>query len=229
MKKIFIFIVVLLLLVGCGTKKTVKSKSTVSKHNIIKENEYTDANVMPIGIYINDGSKLKKVTNYEKSYQEYTDIGVFQVFPSNDDEITINNSYPNDFYDKWTSIDKNNNYKIGFNLKYTVLDKEISYNILNPNDTWKDGYYEYLLVYLYDDYVNRNSSWYSHLEQKDYNDNTYFTSIKLTANEGHININSKVVLTVFTYDGMDDFDPSTNEYRGNSKYSIEICSIGKTC
>ena len=46
------------------------------------------------------------------------------------------------------------------------------------------------------------------------------TSIKLYAVDG-IDKVEDIVLTAFTYDSEDDFDVSGN-YRGNSKYSINI-------
>ena len=52
------------------------------------------------------------------------------------------------------------------------------------------------------------------------NDDTIMTSVKLYA-VGGIDKVEDIVLTVFTYDSEDDFDVSGN-YRGNSKYSINI-------
>ena len=41
-------------------------------------------------------------------------------------------------------------------------------------------------------------------------------------------VDSKILLTVFTYDTEDDFDEN-KEYRGNSKYTMTICLEGRKC
>ena len=76
------------------------------------------------------------------------------------------------------------------------------------------------MTYLYDDYKNRYSNFYSHIEENEYNDDTLFTSIKLYANSIDM-LSSNIELTVFTYDTLDDFDADGN-YRGNSKYIVNI-------
>ena len=111
-------------------------------------------------------------------------------------------------------------------MLYTLNDGTIiSQNILGPSTTQTN--YDYIETYLYDAYKHRNDSFYSHIEEKDYNENTLITSIKLTAGSKFNDIKSKIILTVFTYDD-DDFDEETNAYRGNSKYSIVISDLNKT-
>ena len=73
--------------------------------------------------------------------------------------------------------------------------------------------------YLYDDYINKDKSFYSHLEDKDYNENSLLTSIKLQASYNCSEI-KKIELIAFTYDSEDDLINDT--YRGNSKYMITI-------
>ena len=230
MKKIMFLLVIVIMATGCFThKKNVVKKSSSNKKEIIKKEEYKDDNIMPISIYKDNGYKLTQLNDYQSSFNNSEDIGIFQLYPSKEKEITVSTSFPIDFYNTWNSIDKNNEYKIGFNLKYSLKDgRNISHNILIPSDTMHDDYLKYIIPYLYDDYVHINDSWYSHLEQKDYSDDTYYTSIKLYANGMANQIASKIKLTVFTYNGKDDFD-SNNEYRGNSSYSISICNLGITC
>ena len=79
---------------------------------------------------------------------------------------------------------------------------------------------EYIFLYLYDDYKNRNSNFYSHIEDTEYDDTTLFTSVKVFANKVD-NLSSNIEFTVFTYDTDDDFDSEGN-YRGTSKYTINI-------
>jgi hypothetical protein len=168
---------------------------------------------MPISFYENN----KKITTKKVVFEVGRDLGIFQVFPSNEDSI----DNWNHFYDEWSKYDTNHNTKIGYNVSFTTHDgKSISYNILNP--TYPKEYDSYMMPFLYDDYNNRGKSWYSHVEENSYNENTFLTSIKLFANGDISNINSNINLTVFTYDTEDDFDPITKEYRGNSKATLVL-------
>ena len=217
-KKILYLVICILFtsvfLVGCNTK----TKKHITKKKPIVKEEYKDLNNMPIGIYDNTNNKLTLLTEYSNKFVRGTDIGVFSIFPSKEKEIILNKKYAEEFYNKWSSLSKNN--KIGFNIKFDLNDgTSFSYNVLNPSETMLHA--EYLEIYLYDDYAHRNDSFYSHVETKDYNDNTLFTAIKLTPGRDIDKVKSPIKLTVFTYDSEDDFN-FKKEYRGHSKYSIDV-------
>ena len=90
-------------------------------------------------------------------------------------------------------------------------------------------YEGYILLFLYDDYdLYINNKVYSHTEKNQEKEDTVFSSIKLYGEAASPSITSKIKLTAFTYDSEDDFD-EFGEYRGNSKYTITICEINKTC
>ena len=138
----------------------------------------------------------------------------------------LNNGFGQSFYNEFIKYNSNNNLKIGFNIKFTLADgKEISYNIFSPNETFTE--WNYLMNYLYDDYQNRGKSFYSHIESNQVTPETLYTAFKMQASYGCGNINSAIKFTVFTYDSEDDF--LDNEYRGNSKYTMNICIEGKSC
>ena len=221
MKKIIIILILLLIVTGCGNKENSKvntlkkeKKQTVEE----KVDTYKDLNNTPIGIYQLNGNTLTKVHEYKTIFIPEKDINTFQLYPSNEEKIALNESFGKCFNKEWT---KYNNIKMGFNIKFSLdTGEEINYNIFNPNDTFKE--WEYLLNYLYDDYINDGKGFYSHLEVSDYNDNTLFTSFKMQSS-GNVNkINSNITFSVFTYDSDDDFIDSN--YRGNSIYTINICN-----
>lgn len=213
MKKIYIVLLCLILITGCSTKKVGKKvKKDKEEPKGVKE-VYKDENMMPISFYENN----KKITTKKVAFKVGQDLGVFQIFPSNQDSISSWNS----FYDEWSKYDSNHKTKIGYSISYTLNDgRKIVHTILNPSNTM--DYEGYMAVYLYDDYNNRGKSWYSHLEEKDYNDNSFLTSIKLYGNSSIDNITSDIVITVFTYDTDDDFNEETKEYRGNSKAFLTL-------
>lgn len=216
MKKLLIPILILLLICGCTkeTKKEEVIKKEKKEEPVVVEETYKDLNNTPIGIYKLNGNTLTKLTSIDKHLNVEEDIGVFQIYPSNEDVINLNTNYGESFYNEYI---KYPNIKIGFNIKYTTSAGETSYNILSPDNTF--DHWEHLMNYLYDDYANRYSSFYSHIESDQVNENTLYTSIKLQASYSCSEI-TNIKLTVFTYDTEDDFE--NNEYRGNSKYTMNI-------
>lgn len=216
MKKLLIPILIILLICGCTkeTKKEEVIKKEKKEEPVVVEETYKDSNNTPIGIYKLNGNTLTKLTSIDKHLNVEEDIGVFQIYPSNEDIINLNTNYGESFYNEYI---KYPNIKIGFNIKYTTSAGETSYNILSPDNTF--DHWEHLMNYLYDDYANRYSSFYSHIESDQVNENTLYTSIKLQASYSCSEI-TNIKLTVFTYDTEDDF--LDNEYRGNSKYTMNI-------
>lgn len=220
-KKIIFILLICLLCIGCEKKTTLNEKEEKKEtkkvqEKITEEVKYKDLNTTPIGIYSLNGNKLTKIKEYNTTLVNEKDIGIFQIYPSNDDIVYLNNNFGESYYNEWI---KYPNIKLGFNIKFSLNTKEfISYNILGPQNTFDK--WEYLMNYIYDDYANRNKSFYSHLETTDITDSTLFTSFKMQSSYKCDMISSNIILSVFTYDSDDDF--LNNEYRGNSIYSITI-------
>ena len=224
MKKILLVLVVLLLFCGCTKKEEVKEKpKEEKKEEVIEKDTYKDENKTPIGFYKVQGNTLTKITKVNVTPVVEQDMGVFQIYPSNEDNLTIDKGFGLAFYDEWN---KYNNIKLGYNIKFSLADgRNISYNIFSPENTFDQ--WEYLMTYLYDDYNNFGKGFYSHIEKEQFNENTLMTSIKIQSSYSVDQINSKISLTVFTYDSEDDFE--NNEYRGNSSYTMDICLEGRAC
>ncbi|MBR1936856.1 MAG: hypothetical protein IJ842_04095 [Bacilli bacterium] len=218
MKKIIIALfIVIATTSGCKKQEKIKKKVKEEKIEIIEETpKYEDLNNTPIAFYSIKGNSLQKISSINKELVIEDDIGLFQIFPSQEEQIPITN-FAEDYFKQW-QVYNQNNLKVGFNIKFKINDQEISYNILSPSNTMDK--WEHLMTYLYDDYANRNKSFYSHIENNEYNENTLFTAIKLQSSYSCSEITSNIYLTVFTYDTEDDFE--NNEYRGNSKYTITI-------
>lgn len=218
MKRVLI-ICFCLLLCACGSKKSVEVKKKSNNETNIEEVKevYQDNNNTVVGLYKERGSKLELVTDYSTNISSSKDIDIYQIYFSNENTINLDNKFGEDYYNKLNSLD-NPSIKVGFNIKYSLNNGEnINQTILKPSDTIQN---EYIFLYLYDDYKNRNSNFYSHIEDSEYDDTTLFTSVKIFANKID-NLSSNVEFTVFTYDTLDDFDEEGN-YRGTSKYTINI-------
>ena len=230
MKKVLIIILLCISLCGCIKKETKEENKKEEKKETKEEVKeqipvYQDLNTTPISIYKLNSNSLTKLSRINTTLRNEDDIGLFQVFPSNEDQISLTNSFSEEYHNKWLSYKQLSPIKLGFNISFTTTSNEkISYNILSPTNTMDK--WEYLYTYLYGDYVNRNKSFYSHIENDEYNEDTIFTAIKLQSGYKCTEIDSKILLTVFTYDTEDDF--LNNEYRGNSKYTLSIC-LNETC
>ena len=219
MKKVFIVLIVIILCCGCvNNKKTETKKKKKVEADYIEK--YEDLNNTPIGFYSSNDSGLIRINKINKTLVPMEDIGIFQIYPSDDNIINLNGGFGNSFYNEWMKYNTNNNLKIGFNIKFSTDTEDISYNIFNPSNCMEK--WQYLLNYLYDDYANRGKGFYSHIEENEFNENTLITSIKLQSSGECDKIKKdKILLTVFTYDTEDDF--KDNEYRGNSSATLTIC------
>lgn len=230
MKKFFITIILLsLCVIGCeknNEEPLITNNENIKVQEEIKEPDYIDNNKTPIGIYRLNGNTLTRLHQINTDLVIEKDIGVFQIFPSNEEIIQLDKAFGQAFYEEWKKYNTNNNLKIGFNIKFTLNNgSNIDYNILDPSHTF--DHWEQLMNYLYDDYANMGKGFYSHIENDQYNDSTLFTAFKMQSSYQCGDINSGIKLSVFTYDDQDDF--LNDNYRGNSIYSFNICINGKTC
>ena len=120
------------------------------------------------------------------------------------------------YYNEYEDI---SNYKTGFYFTFEADGNKIEQLVLDP--TAQHAMEPYLYIYLYDDVNQAPGTYYSHLEPDDMNENTVISSIKLFLAQQGSKISSPITMTVFTYDGEDDFDEN-KLYRGKSSYTITI-------
>ena len=216
MKKICVIIVFLILLSGCSKYNEKNIHKKIEKKTEIVEDipNYKDDNPVKIAFYENN----KILKNYSTNRIINGDINVFSVLFTNDEEVQGNNYKTtfNNFYNQYENKEK---YKIGYYIKFYVGDKLFEKTITDPTSTFSLN--PYLFVYLYDDIHQPDGAWYSHVEESDVKDDTLYTSIKVCMVTNIEDVISPITLEAFTYDSEDDFDENGN-YRGNSKYSIEI-------
>ena len=226
MKKIIIIILILLLIISGiylfydfnkEEKEPIKEENTSKIEEPIKE-KWIDNNPINLGLYKYYGSGKNRtlVTEYSAPWTYHKDISSFEVFFTNENEIP-GTRFQNLFKEKYELYQNIEQYKIGYYLEFDLNNQKVKKYVLTPNDTLE--YYDYLELYLYDDYHQTPGVWYSHILEEEVNDETLLTSIKLTAGKNIDSITSDITLTTFTYDG-DDFE--SNEYRGISKYTIIV-------
>ena len=102
MKKIIILILFIFLLTGCSsnkdTKKVVKEKK---KEPVKVEEKYIDNNNTPISFYEVNNRKLTKIHSTSSTIGREIDVGVYTIYLSNEEEINLNDSYANSFYNEW--------------------------------------------------------------------------------------------------------------------------------
>jgi hypothetical protein len=179
---------------------------------------YQDDNPITIGLYDDNTRILLSETS--GIFKNEVDVGVFSAFASRDDKI------PSGYFQKvwpsyWVAIEGSAEYKLGYELSFTLSSGDkINQMILSPKDT--APIFGLIEVYIYDDVNQPLHHWYSHLLEKQMTESTVITSIKLHGCVGTKDIASPIILTVFTYNGDEDFDPITHKYRGIGSYSITI-------
>ena len=181
--------------------------------------EYIDNNPIKLGLYKYYGRNKERelIKEYTSNWQYHQDISSFEVYYTNEDLITGNNQI--ETFDLYRMNHENTEeYKIGYQINFLTNEKEINKTILSPKDTVE--FYDYLEIYLYDDYHRNPCVWYSNTTEEEYNEETLLTSIKLTSGKLIKEITSDITLTAFTYDN-DDFNENGN-YKGISKYTIII-------
>jgi len=229
MKKILI-ILVIILLTGCNKENTTKieNNSNNTEEPIIENQEietdknktYIDNNPIKPGIYMYYGSNTDRVLlkEYTTNWSLNIDLCSLEIYYTTDESIPGTNQKKlwNTYKNNYENID---NYRIGYKISFETQNNEkIEKYLLSPKDT--NDIYDYMQIYLYDDINQQDGSWYSHITEEEYTNNSILTSIKLTGSTKTNEITSDITLMVFTYD-EDDFDEN-NEYRGISKSIITI-------
>ena len=214
MKKIIVLLILILLITGCNKNEENKEKEIPKNNPIEVIDTYKDENPVKIAFY--EGNKVLK--EYQTELQNMTDINVFGVILTNEEEV-IDTSFKYQFKKYYDEISEKEKYKIGYYIKFYTGDTLHEKTITDPSNTFV--FAPYIYIYLYDDLHQSDGAWYSHVEEKDFNDKTLFTSTKLFMADKSKDITSSITLEAFTYDSEDDFDDNGN-YRGNSRYSIEI-------
>ncbi len=226
MKKIIIGVISLILIIGgilvyvyFNKPKNIPVEEPKEEiKDEIEEEKYVDDNKIVLGLYKNyhNGKNRTLIKEYASTWSYHNDISSFEVYYTNEEEISSKNQIA--LFDEYKDNYLNPlNYKIGYYISFDTLEKSIQKTILSPKDT--EDFFEFLEIYLYDDY-HRSGGWYSHTTEEEYNSETLLTSIKLTAGVNVQDIISDITLMAFTYD-EDDFDENNN-YRGVSKYTITI-------
>lgn len=198
-------------------KKTIQKNTMKKNENDIKSKNNNPINKIGLYKYYGKSKDRELITEYNDFWEYHKDISSFEVYYTN--EPFINNDWLPETFDEYKNNYSNiDNYRIGYQINFLTKDKEINKTILSPKDT--EEFYDYLEIYLYDDYHRERGVWYSHTTEDEFNENTLLTSIKLTAGKLINDISSDITLSVFTYD-YDDFDNEGN-YQGNSKYTIIV-------
>ena len=169
MKKVII-VIVLLLLTGCVKDKPKVIEKEEIKEEVIEE-KYVDNNPITIGIYENDISLVKEYKLEKVSGNET----IFSFYYTNEENLGSKRQKEN-WYKYFNVYENINDYKIGFHFSFYVGEDKIEKTILKP-DTFV--FEPYFYTYIYDDINQPDNTFYSHLEEKDVNDNTIFSAIKL--------------------------------------------------
>ena len=217
-KKLILYISIVLIFTGCQTKEN--TLTNIPKEDLIIKNEeppvdtYVDDNPIKLALY--EGKN--KVTSYKTTLSDLKDIAVFNIYYTDIDRLDSSNIKNN--YNKYYSLYENiNDYKNGFYITFEADGQKLEKLILDASSTYH--FWPYMYIYLYDDINQLPNTYYSHLKEKDFNENTIISSIKLFLAEETYKITSPITITAFTYNDEEDFTED-NKYRGISSYTVVI-------
>lgn len=200
-----------------ATTAATPTEATVPPTTIFVPEIYPDV----VGLYIpaEDGTRGRKpVKEFASNRTAKKDIDCFEVFASTESYVT-GNSFSSMWQTAWDVFEDTQQSKIGFHIQFDLSDGTvIEQTILKPGDA--KGFYEYLEIYLYDDINQTPGVRYTHLEDKEIDDETIISSIKLTSGS-KIEQVGDIVLTAFIYNGEDCFDADSN-YIGTVSTSVII-------
>lgn len=199
-------ILIIGLLSGCQENRL--SVKEVGSHSLKKIVEPKVEEKIPVGLYLANSGTKSLVSSYTSPLTIYKDIVSLEVFYTNSpslegEQVNLWNQYNK----------KDSNYKIGYIIEYKVEDSEVRQVIYSPHDT--EAIFNDIQVYLYDD-IHQDKKVYSHVTNDDYNKDTVFTSIKLTASTNIDKVSSPITLKVFVYD-----DKNTSKELGGYKAVIQ--------
>ena len=224
MKKVLLIISIVLILIILTSYVALKNRSPITNNKINEEvskpkeeNQYLDDNPIVIGLYQKNKTERNLIKEYTHEFTYHQDIVELEVYYTN--ELTIKNTNQKELFDYYRSnYEKSNDYKIGYFISFKTNSEEFNQTILSPKDTLI--FYDYLELYLYDDYHREKGEWYSHTTEDDYTSDTILTSIKLTAGKKVDEVIEDITISAFTYNDEEDF--LNNLYRGNSIYTVTI-------
>lgn len=214
MKKILLLFSISFILIGCSNNDEVNV--IVNDNNNIEpiKEEKIEEEKIDIGMYLYTGSGRDLIDNYETDFILNQDLVSIEVY--NTTISSLSNAKQKDlwyqYYDQYKSL----NPKIAYHIKFSTTDSGIiDKTIYSPSDT--EDIYDYMQIYLYDDINQEDNTFYIHISEDEFNDNTILSSIKLTGSTKTDNINSDIELSAFMYT-----NPSTDINDTNNKYTITI-------
>jgi hypothetical protein len=216
MKKLLIPLFIILLLVGCGKEEKKKEKNEEPELIVVEDGKkYQDDNQVKVGLYKNN--KLIDHDFYAK-FQDRNILVMWNIFYT-DNETVENDSVKENYMRYYNSYQNIENYKTGFYVSFYVGDKLYEKTVLNCDVEFDLD--PYIYIYLYDDVNRKPGDIFIHITPDVENENTIYSSIKLYNALYSDQITSPITLSVFTYNGEDDFD-SNGYYRGDSIYTVTI-------
>lgn len=178
-------------------------------------------NTIPIGLYTLKNGQYVLTREFSCDWSRDSIFSLFYAIPSNDETIASTN-FETIFNEYWNKNEKASEYKIGYNIKLSLDTGEVINRTLLDPIYVNDDIFSHIQLYLYDDVTYMPGRPYYHMTPEEMTDETMLTSIKLVGYKETKGVNGPIELTVFTYNGEEDFDPETGEYLGNSKFTTKI-------
>lgn len=199
-------------------EKAEQEAQEAQRQQYLEENVYD--NTIPIALYKKNGNTLVRADSVYCDWTRDSILGLFYSFPSNEETIECSD-YETMWEEAWASYNTTG-YKVGYNIKLKLdTGEEINRTLLDPISV-NDDIFSHIQLYLYDDVTYMPGRAYYHMTPEEMTDENMLTSIKLVGYKETKGVNGPIEVTVFTYNGTEDFDSETGEYIGNSKFTTKL-------
>lgn len=199
-------------------EKLAKEAEEAEHQKYLEENVYD--NEIPIALYLMKGNNLVRADETYCDWKRDSILGLFYSLPSNEETVACSD-YETLWENLWSQY-KTEGYKVGYNLKLHLdTGEEINRTLLDPIYV-NDDIFSHIQLYLYDDVTYMPGRPYYHMTPEEMTPETMLTSIKLVGYKETKGVNGPIEVTVFTYNGPEDFDEKTGEYIGKSKFTIKL-------
>ncbi|MBO5952757.1 MAG: hypothetical protein J6Q53_01305 [Oscillospiraceae bacterium] len=173
-----------------------------------------------IGLYIpvGDGTKDRElIGELQAKRTAKKDIDCFEAIASGEERLK-GKSFSGIWNDAWNAHANTQDAKIGYFISFALQDGSVVEKILLKPSDGKD-FYSYVEVYMYDDIHQTPGVRYSHLEDKDMEEDTIISSIKLTSGSKIAQVGD-IRLTAFIYN--DPRQVESGVYTGDVSATVVI-------
>lgn len=195
------------------------------KNNECLKKQYINPQKINIGLYLKEGNGVRLQKEITKDIKKYQDLFIIGSLYTREEFIPNTNLSASLFIKYQSNYSDISNFRIGYQYILTLMDgKVLKRTMLKPSDVTLmingTDMYQYFMPFYYDDILHQHDNFYSHVREKDFNEKTMLTSVKLWAGDKCDEIDT-ISMKAFVYEKKEEFDNEGN-YTGDNFHEFLI-------